>query len=266
MDSKAQQAIDAYIEYENIVGGQDGGKLLTPEEYEEFKRNIAAKRANRLFVYWRNPQGMDCKTVGPFSTCFCNHRYRQHQTDDNVKTKRVPCKVAKCKCRQFSYVPVYGSNDLKCLCKHSFREHDAHSKVCERKGCKCTGFSSTHSCSCSLHYNVHTTVFDTKEERLAMGRAVDNFGGGAEMYAAMGGVTDFASLVDGAEREAMRPMLEMGEDQPKAIQFAGQKFEATGASRRAIEGPRPIREERKVAEPTTTAFDLFHRPHRYSQS
>ena len=44
----AQDAVAAYIEYENIVGGRDGGKLMAPEEYEEFKREVAAKRANRL--------------------------------------------------------------------------------------------------------------------------------------------------------------------------------------------------------------------------
>jgi hypothetical protein len=54
INNAAQQAVAAYIEYDNIVGGADGGKLLSPEEYEEFKRNVAAKRANRLFVYWTN--------------------------------------------------------------------------------------------------------------------------------------------------------------------------------------------------------------------
>lgn len=267
LDHSAQAAVAAYIEYENIVGGADGGKLLSPEEYEEFKRNIAAKRVNRLFVYWRNQQGTDCKTVGPYSTCFCGHRYRQHQTDDNVTTKKVPCKTPKCRCRQFSYVPVYGSNDLKCLCKHSFREHNPQTKTCERPNCRCQGFSSTHSCTCSQHYNTHSTVFESREERLAMGRPVDNFGGGGELYAAMGGVTDFASLVDGADREAIGPMLQQGPDGPtKAIRFAGQNFEASGASRRAIEGPRADREERKVVtEDQPSAFDLYHRPHRFAR-
>lgn len=73
--------MQAYIEYENIVGGADGGKLMSDKEYEEFKKEIADKRANRLFVYWTNVDGLECKTIGPFSKCFCNHRYRDHNTD-----------------------------------------------------------------------------------------------------------------------------------------------------------------------------------------
>lgn len=248
LTSDAAKAVQAYIEYEQIVGGADGGKLLSEAEYEEFKRNIAAKRGNRLFVYWTNEQGVECKTIGPFSKCFCDHRYRDHETD-NVKTKRVPCKVPKCKCRHFNYVPIYGSNDLKCLCKHSFKEHNPQTKTCSRSGCRCQAFSSTHSCSCSLHYNVHTTTFETKDERVARGKPIGGFEGD-NMYAALGGLTDMSSLVDGVERQ-------------QAIEAPSQMAALTGASRRAIEPGRPA-PRTKPRRDTADALSLFMTPHSLS--
>ena len=59
-----------------IVGDDDGGNLFTPDEYEEYKKKVLPLRiANRLFVSWTAPNGMDCKLVGPETMCFCNHRY-----------------------------------------------------------------------------------------------------------------------------------------------------------------------------------------------
>ncbi|KAI2545215.1 family with sequence similarity 221 member A [Homo sapiens] len=67
-------AVDEYLEYRRIVGEDDGGKLFTPEEYEEYKRKVLPLRLqNRLFVSWRSPTGMDCKLVGPETLCFCTH-------------------------------------------------------------------------------------------------------------------------------------------------------------------------------------------------
>lgn len=58
-----------------IVGDDDGGKLFTPEEYEEYKKKVLPQRMkNRLYVSWTAPNGMDCKMVGPETMCFCNHR------------------------------------------------------------------------------------------------------------------------------------------------------------------------------------------------
>lgn len=257
LDSKAAQAVQAYIEYENIVGAADGGKMLSPDEYEEFKKHVAAQRANRLFVYWTNSQALECKTIGPFSKCFCDHRYKDHLTD-NVKSKKVPCKAPKCKCRHFNYVPIYGSNDLKCLCKHSFKEHDPSSKKCERAKCKCAAFSSTHSCSCSLHYNAHSTLFYTKDERISMGKPVDNLGGGGEMYAALGGLTDFSDLVDGVER--VQEAEHVYRDREAAL---------PGVQKKALKGPEPAKkfanEERKLERTShTSALELYNLPHRYN--
>uniref|UniRef100_A0A8B9P7J3 Protein FAM221A n=1 Tax=Apteryx owenii TaxID=8824 RepID=A0A8B9P7J3_APTOW len=65
-------------EYAEIVGDDDGGKLFTPEEYEEYKRKVLPIRLkNRLYVSWRSPTGMDCKLVGQETLCFCTHRTPQ---------------------------------------------------------------------------------------------------------------------------------------------------------------------------------------------
>ena len=111
-DNQAAKHIDAYIEYNNIVGDMDGGKMMSEKEYEEFKEKVKESRKNKLYVSWRNTNGRDCKMIGQSSMCFCGHRYKTHNFD-NVKTRKVNCRD--CKCKLFSYVPVYGSADLKCL-------------------------------------------------------------------------------------------------------------------------------------------------------
>ena len=72
------------------------------------------------------------------------------------------------------FVFSVGSQDLKCLCKHSFTEHQPNTKKCQKPGCKtCHGFTSKHGCNCPLVYDEHQTVFESREEREAVGRPVD---------------------------------------------------------------------------------------------
>jgi len=86
MDGQAAKHLQAYIEYDNIVGGYDGGKMMNDQEFEEFKNNVREKRKNRLYVKWRNADGVDCKSIGPASQCFCGHRFKDHNFD-NVETR-----------------------------------------------------------------------------------------------------------------------------------------------------------------------------------
>lgn len=57
-----------------------------------------------------------------------------------------------------------------------------------------------------LHPNVahtrsaHSTVFESRDDRVAAGRPVDNLAGGGAAYEAVGAVTSFAALADGYER------------------------------------------------------------------
>ena len=70
LNNNAAKNIDAYLEYVNIVGDQDGGKLMSDKEYEEFKQKVKESRKNKLYVSWRNINGRDCKMIGQSSTCF----------------------------------------------------------------------------------------------------------------------------------------------------------------------------------------------------
>lgn len=49
--------IDAYIEYDRIVGNADGGQMMSEQEFEEFKQRHREARKNRLYVHWRNSDG-----------------------------------------------------------------------------------------------------------------------------------------------------------------------------------------------------------------
>ena len=174
--------------------------MLNEKEYEEFKEKVKDARANRLYVSWRNVQGKDCKTIGPSSSCFCGHRYKFHNFD-NIKTRQVHCREPKCKCALFDYVPVYGSADLKCLCKHSYRDHTNKTKKCKKCPCMPT-FTSKHGCSCGMNFDDHETVFESREEREAAGRQVEpKWKQGLNMIGGMGGLTGFSDLADGQEKE-----------------------------------------------------------------
>ena len=126
--------------------------FMADELFEEYKKNVAQKRKNHLYVYWVNSDGFECKAIGPESMCFCNHRYKAHDFD-SIKDKKVKCKDKKCKCKLFDYVPVYGANDVKCLCHHSYREHELQGKrKCKRPNCKCLQFGSKFTCNCGMGY------------------------------------------------------------------------------------------------------------------
>ena len=107
MDNQAAKHIDAYQEYHNIVGNADGGVMMSEKEFEEFKQNIKEARKNRLYVTWRNIDGVDCKNIGPASRCFCGHRFKEHFFD-NIGTREIYCRATgqKCKCKMFEYIPV----------------------------------------------------------------------------------------------------------------------------------------------------------------
>ena len=211
MDGNAARHIDAYIEYNNIVGMDDGGQMMSEAEFEAYKEKVREARKNRLYVHWRNANGQDCKTIGPASQCFCGHRYKNHAFD-NVDSRQVHCKAMgkngkRCKCKQFCYIPVFGSQDLKCLCKHSCHEHDPNGiQICTRPGCKCSGFQSKHHCNCGMTYMEHETVFESREEREAQGRPVDpKWMQEQSMAGGLGGLgADYQALADGQDLADMR--------------------------------------------------------------
>ncbi|KAM9163632.1 protein FAM221A-like isoform 2-T2 [Pangshura tecta] len=194
-------AADEYVQYRRIVGDDDGGKLFTPEQYEEYKRKMLPIRLqNRLYVSWRSPTGMDCKLVGPETQCFCTHRYKQHKTDyEEIPKDRpicVPCRVSHCQCKSYHYVPLNGTQPIRCRCKHFADQHSAAAGFSCNSCSKCSGFHSCFTCGCGQPTYAHETVVETKQERLAQGKPV----GQDVPYAAMGGLTGFSSLAEGYMR------------------------------------------------------------------
>ncbi|XP_040552538.1 protein FAM221A isoform X4 [Gallus gallus] len=143
---------------------------------------------------------MDCKLVGPETLCFCTHRYKQHKTDYEVIPKErpicVPCRVSHCPCQSYHYVPLNGTQPIRCRCKHFADQHSAAPGFSCKSCSTCSGFHSCFTCGCGQPTYAHETVVETKEERLAQGRPV----GQDVPYAAMGGLTGFSSLAEGYMR------------------------------------------------------------------
>uniref|UniRef100_A0A3Q3XJ57 Protein FAM221A n=1 Tax=Mola mola TaxID=94237 RepID=A0A3Q3XJ57_MOLML len=198
LDETAVKAVEDYWEYTRIVGEDDGGQLLTPEQYEEYKRKMVPQRMkNRLYVSFGVPGGIDCKLVGPETQCFCSHRYKQHKTDfEEVPTERplaLPCQVRGCHCPAYQYIPRTGPNLVRCQCKHLPQDHSEDAGHLCKKCESCSGFRSPYTCGCGQPSYAHRTLVETKQEREARGQPI----GKDVPYAAVGGLTGFSSLLDG---------------------------------------------------------------------
>ncbi len=97
----------AYTDYEYLGGPQRFGPYSEKNYLKLTKLN---KKKTRPYVHWRNENQKDCKTIGPSTKCFCNHRYKQHNYL-NLKENdtQIKCLEKKCNCKQFFYVPIHGS-------------------------------------------------------------------------------------------------------------------------------------------------------------
>jgi len=143
----------------------------------------------------------------------------------------VHCKIKGCPCPSYYYIPVHGSQDFKCLCKHSYTEHDPITKKCTKGRCGCNvRFASSWACSCHLKFSEHHTVFETKDERIANGKSVDDMG---DFDAPMGmgnGLGNFsASMVSGVDSFCYQAQ-QMALDGP---QYPGQRM-LTGPSGKSL--------------------------------
>lgn len=101
----------------------------------------------------------------------------------------MKCKTAGCKCLDFQYLPIYGSQDFKCSCKHSYQVHDPSKRAC--KSCPCKQFVSNYSCSCGQKYGQHSTVSEKGKEKEQKGEVVN---------ARNGGIVAYSSILEGADR------------------------------------------------------------------
>ncbi|KAK2096185.1 hypothetical protein P7K49_025219 [Saguinus oedipus] len=127
-------------------------------------------------------------------------KYKQHKTDlETIPQQRpidLPCRVTGCQCRAYHYVPLNGTQPIRCRCKHFADQHSAAPGFTCNACSKCSGFHSCFTCACGQPAYAHDTVVETKQERLAQGKPV----GQDVPYAAMGGLTGFSSLAEGYMR------------------------------------------------------------------
>jgi hypothetical protein len=253
--------IQAYIDYKNIVGDDDGGKVMSEKEFEEYKNKVREARKNHLYVYWRNSKDFDCKSVGPESMCFCGHRYKNHHFD-NVKTKKINCKDPKCKCPLFNYIPVYGSNDVKCLCKHSYSLHNPVSKKCGKCN-TCTYFGSKFTCNCTEPFDDHVTVIETREERVKAGKTVDPLWMGNNMNAAIGGLNSFTGMVNDKYMQQYQNLLSGEAMEGNMLSELKKNYlmdDNNNQESSSIKGNK-INENKGES-----AYDLFKKPHIFSSN
>lgn len=253
INNDAQKHVQAYMEYVNITG-DTGDNLMSEKEFEDYKKNMKSQTHNRLYVYFVNSQGLECKVIGPSNKCFCDHRYKEHNYLEH-KTRKISCKNSNCKCTLFNYIPIYGSQDFKCTCKHSYLDHNPSSKKCLK--CKCFGFMSSWACSCGEKYSTHLTSFETREERIKKGKRVDDVSDAMPM--SMGGITNFASLADGADR------FEYNIDKKNNEKAIG--YKQTGM---LTDGSNKIKnKEEQIGfgdSNELNAFVLFNTPHAYASN
>ena len=137
---------------------------MSEEEYAKRKKKALLDQKNRVYVTWLNSNNLECRAVGPSSKCFCGHKFRDH--DACNKKKKVYCKMPKCKCKLFEYIPIRGAQDLKCHCKHSYKLHNILTRKCSKQHpvrgrCQCHGFISSFGCACGQPFSSHFTLFET---------------------------------------------------------------------------------------------------------
>lgn len=195
------------------AGGLHGRfHLLLPasQDYEALRAKATAAAATPLRCAWVSvATGLKCRMAGPFSRCMCDHSFREHdvlqlpasdppqqqEQQEEEANIQVKCKVPGCRCAHYTFIPVQGSADLRCRCKHSYRDHNPTTRQCLKcaasasKGCSpkgppsmaaqvggkrkgaplssksssasgCPeGFSPPIRCACNAAYGLHETRF-----------------------------------------------------------------------------------------------------------
>lgn len=143
-----------------------------------------AAMCSGVYGVWRSTRtGDDCGRIGAASRCFCGRTFDQHRTVAPYSCGR---------CDRFRYVPQRPEEvgewwlprrkdfnvhewRAKCQCQHGHDRHDPMTLRCKVGGCGCGYFTSAFCCiACDRPWEEHETVFETRHERKAAGRAVDS--------------------------------------------------------------------------------------------
>jgi hypothetical protein len=187
--------LDGYLKYQEHGGETQIGKYNAKNE-KLLSQKLSSKK-EQFYIYWVNSKNKDCKLIGPSTKCFCDHRLKEHNYLDIGETRKVNCLSPKCACKHFCYIPVHGSADFKCGCKHSYQQHKIVTKKC--KMCNCEKFKSSWTCSCSLKFGDHVLVVENRQEREKRGKVVKDVEGVGDPTR-FGGFNDFIDLVEYGDR------------------------------------------------------------------
>lgn len=241
-NSSMNQAIDSYFTYTKIVADDDHGKTFSDSEYKNYIEKIARKRdEHRIYANWclvdleAEPDSqtqlpkilMDCKAIGPETTCFCGCRFKNHAVDQPTVnssddlSQKIKVKCLSCKnCKNFKYIPpVRGPSKLaKCSCKHEVEFHRRNpNKICsqqDRTNCGCTGYRPVALCSCKNSALQHRTIFENRKMRVYRNQKTDlgcdtpnahapDYGQKIPigvLYKGLGGLVTMTSNLSGQER------------------------------------------------------------------
>ena len=191
------ESLDAYINYQKHGGESQFGPFTSKTNKLLLKSLTTSKK---YYIHWTNKKNKDCKLLLTSTKCFCNHRLKQHSYLSPDKNRKIKCLAQNCKCRHFYYIPVHGSQDFKCSCKHSYEVHKNISKKCRK--CDCARFKSNWSCSCGMKFGEHELVCESREERGQRGKVVRELEGeGPGRLLGVGGFGDLVEYGDGFGRK-----------------------------------------------------------------
>ena len=224
--SEFSNCIDSYYTYSKIVGNDDNGKPFTPKQLQFYIQKIAKFRnENRIYCYWVNPDGLECKSIGPETKCLCGCLFKDHRVDQKNANQKVDQKLKvdckKCKngnCSNFFYVPGHGTTYVRCGgCKRATDDHKNPGNKSSNPSC--TGFYSNWNCDCGISAKFHKTIFQNRLTRSHYNKRTD-FGEPnglphdpflnednrpiSNLYKGLGGLTGHCSLMSETEEGHVR--------------------------------------------------------------
>ena len=149
-----------FIEIELII--TELCSVLYSNSFQIFRNNFENRRditlqktVNRVIFYT-----LSNKTIkNLIANDDWSYRYKQHKTDfDEIPSTRpisVPCRVPGCQCSSYHYVPLNGTQPIRCTCKHFTDDHSERKPYKCLKGCSCKKFWSAFTCSCGNPAHSH---------------------------------------------------------------------------------------------------------------
>ncbi len=166
--------------------GQPAAPRTVPD-YETLHAKEAI--ASGVYVTFANvAANSECIRVGSYSMCFCGHPFASHDQREWRRSKTIPCR--RCICRTYKYMfrspeelglwwlpkrKDFNANTWRatCKCKHSHELHHPVTLKCKMK-CGCPTFESEYPCLvCDKGWERHEVLVETRDERLAAGKSVD---------------------------------------------------------------------------------------------